>query len=146
MAFLDEVIALSRDKALIDPDRISLAGGSNGAMMALRYGCERSETVASVAVVSGPLVARCTPKRPVPVLVLHGAKDTVIPLKGGRNARLGVTFPPVGASLEPFRRAGGEVKLQVVPRAGHQWMTRAKHGVDATRTLWTWMRDRPRVS
>jgi polyhydroxybutyrate depolymerase len=145
VAFLDEVIALARTRTLIDPNRIALTGGSNGAMMALRYACERPEVVASVAVVAGPLVAPCSPKLPVPVLVLHGAKDKVVPLKGGKNAKLGVTFPPVGPSLEPFRKAGSEVQLQVVPRAGHDWMTRSAHGIDATRAIWSWMRDRPRL-
>lgn len=145
VAYLDEVIALARTRALIDPARIALTGGSNGAMMALRYACERPEVVASVAVVAGPLVAPCTPRLPVPVLVLHGAQDRVVPLNGGRNPKLGVTFPPVGPSLEPFRQAGGEVQLQVVPRAGHDWMTRGRHGVDATRAAWAWMRDHPRV-
>lgn len=145
LAFLDEVIALSRTRALIDPTRISLTGGSNGAMMALRYACERPEVVASVAVVAGPLVAPCAPELPVPVLVLHGARDRVVPLQGGRNPKLGVTFPPVAASLEPFRQAGGEVQVQVVPRAGHEWMTRARHGVEASRVLWAWMRDHPRL-
>jgi polyhydroxybutyrate depolymerase len=145
IAFLDEVIALSRTRTLIDPNRVALTGGSNGAMMALRYACERPEVVASVAVVAGPLVAPCAPELPVPVLVLHGAKDKVVPLNGGFNQKLGVTFPPIGPSLEPFRKAGGEVQLQVVPRAGHDWMTRSAHGIDATRAIWSWMRDRPRL-
>lgn len=145
VAFLDEVLSLVRTQAVIDTDRISLTGGSNGAMMALRYACERPDVVASVAVVSGPLIAKCPLAQPVPVLVLHGARDTVVPLKGGRNAFLGVTFPPVDRSLEPFRRAKGEVRLQVVPRAGHDWMTREKHGVDATLAAWLWMRDHPRA-
>ena len=145
VAFLDEVIALTRTKTLVDPNRIALTGGSNGAMMALRYACERPEVVASVAVVAGPLVAPCAPELPVPVLVLHGARDRVVPLNGGVNPKLRVNFPPVGASLEPFREAGSEVQLQVVPRAGHDWMTRSAHGIDATRAIWSWMRDRPRV-
>jgi polyhydroxybutyrate depolymerase len=145
VSFLDEVIALARTRSVIDPNRIALTGGSNGAMMALRYACERPEVVASVAVVSGPVVTPCAPELPVPVLVLHGAKDRVVPLNGGRNPKLGVTFPPLGPSLEPFRKVGSEVQLQIVPRAGHEWMTRNRHGIDATRAIWSWMRDRPRV-
>jgi polyhydroxybutyrate depolymerase len=145
VAFLDEVIAVVGTRTLIDPNRIAFTGGSNGAMMALRYACERPQVVASAAVVAGPLVAPCAPSMPVPVLVLHGAKDEVVPLYGGKNPRLGVTFPALGPSLEPFRKAGGEVQLQVVPRAGHEWMTRGRHGIDATRAIWSWMRDRPRV-
>src|SRR3546814_19080861 len=74
-----------------------------------------------------------------PLFRSHGALDTVVPLRGGRNAFLGVTFPPVDRSLEPFRKAKGEVRLQVVPRAGHDWMTREKHGVDATLAAWIWI-------
>lgn len=145
LAFLDEVLTIVGTRALVDPDRIYVTGGSNGAMMALRYACERPTVVAAVAVVAGPLIAPCTPKEPVPVLVLHGAKDTIVPLKGGRNRFLGVTFPPVDRSLDPFRKAGSKVRLQVVPRAGHDWMTRERHGVEATDAIWAWMRDHPRV-
>lgn len=143
VAFLDEVIAQTRSRVAIDPLRISITGGSNGGMMAVRYACERAGSVAAVAVVAGPLVADCTPARPVPVLVLHGADDGVIPLAGGDNAKLDVRFPPVEASLEPFRRAGGDVRVQVVPGAGHIWMTQELHGVDATRVIWAWLRDHP---
>jgi poly(3-hydroxybutyrate) depolymerase len=145
VAFLDEVLTLVQARVPVDRARVHVTGGSNGAMMALRYACERPSSVASVAVVSGPLVAPCIPTQPVSVLVLHGAKDRVVPLKGGRNAFLDVTFPPVEASLAPFRQAGGDVRLQVVPRAGHEWMTRDRHGIDATRALWAWMRDHPRT-
>jgi polyhydroxybutyrate depolymerase len=145
LAFLDDVLLLAQRRALIDPDRIAFTGGSNGAMMALRYACERADVVASVAVVAGPVVAPCAPGRAIPVLVLHGAQDTVVPLNGGRNAALGVTFPPVGRSLEPFREAGGEVQLRVVPRAGHDWMVRSRHGIDASSAIWAWVRDHPRA-
>ncbi len=143
VAFLDQVIALARKKASIDPGRISLTGDSNGAMMALRYACERADVVAAVAVVGGPLVAPCAPARPVAVLALLGAQDTVVPLAGGRNDNLDVTFPPLDASLQPFRDAGGAVELQVVAGTGHTWMTGDLHGVDATRTVWEWLRDHP---
>ena len=145
VGYLDEVLRIVRARVPIDPARISFTGGSNGAMMALRYACERPSVVASVAVVAGPFVATCTPSEPVAVLVIHGAKDRVVPLNGGTNAKLRTTFPPVDRSLEPFRKAGGEVRLAVVPRAAHEWMTRDKHGVDATGTVWAWMRDRPRA-
>lgn len=143
IAFLDEVQAIARTRARIDPDRVYLTGSSNGAMMALRYACERADQIAAVAVVSGPLVAPCSPARAVPVLVLHGAKDKVVPLDGGPNPRLDVTFPAVERSLQPFRTAGGDGRVQVVPSAGHEWMTRDKHGVDASRAVWDWLRDHP---
>ena len=145
VAFLDEVLASIAARVPIDPDRIAMVGGSNGAMMALRYACERPGVLASVGMVSGGYVATCTPRSPVAVLALHGANDTVIPLTGGRNALLGVTFPALDRALEPFRRAGGEVVLQVVAASGHEWMTLDRNGVDASRALWDFIRDHPRL-
>ena len=145
VAFLDEVIALVRTKAVIDPSRIGLTGFSNGAMMALRYACERADVVASVAVVAGPLVAPCELSDPVAVLAVHGGKDGVVPLNGGPNEGLDVTFPAIDPSLEPFRAAGGEVRLAVLPEVGHEWMTRARTGVDASGAVWAWIRDHPRA-
>ncbi len=146
VAYLDEVLTLVQQRVLVDPNRISITGGSNGAMMALRYACARPLVVSAVAVVAGVYVAPCTPKRATPVLELHGARDNVIPLLGGYNKPLKVTFPPVSASLEPFRKAGSDVKIVIVPGAGHTWMTRDAHGVDATEQVWDWLRDHPLLS
>ena len=145
VAFLDEVIRSARERAEVDPDRIALTGSSNGAMMALRYACERTGDVASVVSVAGALVAPCAPSDEVAVLALHGGKDAVVPLAGGRNTQLDVVFPPVDASLQPLRAAGGDVELSVVASAGHGWQTEATGGVDTTQVLWDWVRDHPKV-
>lgn len=137
VAFLDEVIALARERATIDVDRIAVTGSSNGGMMALRYACERSAVIATAAVLAGPLMAPCAPENGVSVLVLHGdAKDGVVPLDGGFYDPTDVTFPPVSASLEPFRSTGSDVDLRVLPDAGHGWMTLEEHGLDATQAVW----------
>lgn len=145
VAFLDEVIALAQQRADVDADRIAVTGSSNGGMMALRYACERSTTVATAAVVAGPLMAPCAPTDGVSVLVLHGGRDGVVPPGGGRYAPLGVVFPDIGASLEPFRASGSDVDLRVLPEAGHGWMTLDEHGLDATQAVWEWVRDHPRT-
>lgn len=146
VAYLDEVLRVVRERVPVDPTRIGITGGSNGAMMALRYACERPAQVTAVAVVSGPYVGSCTPRLPVPVLVLHGARDGAVPLGGGPNTALRTSFPPVDRSLDPFRATGAEVRLQVVPTAAHEWMGQERHGVDATRAIWDWVRDHPRTA
>lgn len=145
VAFLDEVIALAQQRAPVDPDRIAVTGSSNGGMMALRYACERSDTIATAAVVAGPLMAPCAPSNGVSVLVLHGEQDGVVPPGGGPYEPLDVVFPDIGASLEPFRATGSDVDLQVVAGAGHGWMTLEEHGLDATQAVWQWVRDHPRM-
>ncbi|MCW2779542.1 MAG: hypothetical protein JWN17_3267 [Frankiales bacterium] len=139
VAYLDAVVATVRARALVDPSRIAVSGFSNGAMMALRYACERADVVSAVAVVAGTVVAPCRPSRPVAVLDLHGAADRTVPVLGGTNAQLHADFPPVSASLQPFRDAGGEVRVVVVPREGHHWLTGASGAV------WDWVRDHPRT-
>ncbi len=145
VAYLDEVLASIARRVPVDPDRVAIVGGSNGGMMALRYACERPLVIASVAIVSGVNVSACTPTAPIAVLALHGARDNVVPLRGGPNAALRTAFPDVSRSLDPFRRAGGDVQLRIVASAGHTWMTRDAHGVDATRALWDFIRDHPRL-
>lgn len=145
VAFLDEVIALAQQRAPVDPDRIAVTGSSNGGMMALRYACERSDTIATAAVVAGPLMAPCSPSNGVSVLVLHGDRDGVVPPGGGPYGPLNVVFPDISASLEPFRSTGSDVDLQVVAGAGHGWMTVEEHGLDATQAVWEWVRDHPRT-
>lgn len=146
VAFLDEVVALARERTDVDPQRIAVVGASNGGMMALRYACERPHLLASVVAVASPLIAPCTRAGATPVLALHGGADAEVPLAGGLNPRLRVTFPPVEQSLEPFRASGAEVEVRVVPAVGHTWMDRTKHGFDASGAAWAWVRDHPRVS
>ncbi|HET6331368.1 MAG TPA: hypothetical protein VFF76_11330 [Holophagaceae bacterium] len=86
--FLRALIALVLDEASVDPDRIHLAGLSNGGRMAYRMVLEAADLFASMAVVaggwdgSGPV-----PTRPVSTLIFHGAADRHIPYEGGLGAK-----------------------------------------------------------
>lgn len=77
----------------IDPDRIYVAGMSNGAMFAHRVGCELSDIVAAIAPVAGTMPevtsADCLPPRPQAVVLFHGTKDAFVPYKGGATRRNG---------------------------------------------------------
>src|SRR5262249_11165521 len=80
----------------IDPKRIYLAGMSNGAHMAYRMAAERSERIAAIACVAGPMAIE--PRRPVrgmPVLHIHGTEDEFAPYGGGKGSRSG--FAPLRA-------------------------------------------------
>ncbi|MEU5691758.1 PHB depolymerase family esterase [Actinosynnema sp. NPDC020468] len=81
---LDEVLA----GYPVDPTRVFVTGMSNGAMMAYRLGCERSDRIAAIAPVSGALnVDPCTPTRPLSVLAIHGTADEAVPYQGGTPIR-----------------------------------------------------------
>jgi polyhydroxybutyrate depolymerase len=71
----------------IDPARRFATGISNGGFMSLRLACEASDLFAAVAAVSATmpqeLGARCRPGKPVPVLVVNGTADPMVPYVGG---------------------------------------------------------------
>ncbi|MCW2606647.1 MAG: polyhydroxybutyrate depolymerase, partial [Frankiales bacterium] len=129
VAYLDDVVLETARRVRLDERRIGVSGFSNGAMMALRYACERADVVASVAVVAGTLVSPCAPSAPVDVLDLHGTADRTVPLDGGRNERLSADFPAVRGALVPFTRAGGEAQVRPQPGEGHHWVTGASTAV-----------------
>jgi polyhydroxybutyrate depolymerase len=86
-----------------DPTRIYLAGFSNGGMFAYRAACELGESIAGIAVVAGALtvdtVHSCPSATPVPLVVVHGTDDTIVPFSGGPLSA------PVQAGMEQVRFA-----------------------------------------
>ena len=70
-----------------DRRRIYVTGFSNGAMLAYRLGCELADRIAAIAPVSGALdVPSCQPTRPLPVYVVHGDADPIVPYRGGASS------------------------------------------------------------
>ncbi len=84
----------------IDAARTYAAGFSNGAMMAERLACEASDHFAAVAAVSGSLSVAyadaAPPGAPLPIMLIHGTDDSVIPYEGGYvigSTFMGVVIP-----------------------------------------------------
>ena len=79
----------------VDPNRIYIAGFSNGGMLALRLACEMPLPIRGVAAVAASLPveleSRCSvrpglsplPEAPVRLLLIHGTQDPVVPFQGG---------------------------------------------------------------
>jgi polyhydroxybutyrate depolymerase len=69
--------------ANVDTRRVYATGMSTGGMMAYRLAAELSDRIAAIAPVGGTLaLAKCSPKRPVPVLHFHGTADRFVPFDG----------------------------------------------------------------
>ena len=71
----------------IDSTRIYSCGISNGGMMSFRLGCELNNKIAAIAPVaismSEVLYNSCVPSRPVPVMIIFGDDDPLVPFEGG---------------------------------------------------------------
>jgi polyhydroxybutyrate depolymerase len=83
---IDQLVA----EGSVDPRRIFVTGGSNGGMMTQRLVCELADRIAGaaafVAWLPAPLEQRCRPERPIPLLLMGGTADRLMPFAGGRVA------------------------------------------------------------
>jgi polyhydroxybutyrate depolymerase len=99
IALIDHVQA----RLPVDPRRIYVVGMSNGAAMAGRLAVEHAERLAAIAQVAGTASAEVAAGQfhgaPLPVLQVHGSRDSIAPYQGGRATG-------IGARILIRRRAG----------------------------------------
>jgi polyhydroxybutyrate depolymerase len=154
LTFVDSVIArVSRDHG-VDSTRVYVTGHSLGSYMAQVLACKRSSIVAAAAAVEGHmnhrLAAACPdPREPVPMLIVSGLDDTVMPWDGATYpnvtifsadstasfwaTRNGCTTPPEdevidrsplpGVTVRTFAQcaASAEVQRWGIDGLGHVW-------------------------
>jgi polyhydroxybutyrate depolymerase len=96
-----------------DPKRIYVTGLSNGGAMTMTMVCKRADLFAAAASVIINLTDEsanaCHPSRPVPMLMMNGTADPLIPFEGGRgSSRFAVPgFWSTAQTLDFWRRANG---------------------------------------
>jgi polyhydroxybutyrate depolymerase len=86
VAYLSAVVDHVRSLHAVDPQRIYLAGHSNGGFMSYRLACDRADLFAAVVSLAGATFGDpddCTPSEPVSVAQVHGTLDEVIAYDGG---------------------------------------------------------------
>ena len=85
--FISELIDHLVRENRVDPKRIYVTGVSNGGMMALRLGCEISSKLAAIAPVIANmpknLIDTCQPDATLPILLMNGTDDPLVPYGGG---------------------------------------------------------------
>ncbi|MGH8446414.1 MAG: alpha/beta hydrolase family esterase, partial [Solimonas sp.] len=88
VGFLADVVKVMTTTFKGDASRVYASGFSSGAFMAERFGCERSDLVAAVAVIAGTLTGglsrSCAPAKPRPIMLVNGTDDPLVPYGGGR--------------------------------------------------------------
>jgi len=87
VAFISELIDLFVAQHRADPSRVYLMGMSNGGFMTLTAACALSDKVAAAVSVTGlvstALAKTCRPARPIPVALVLGDADPLVPYRGG---------------------------------------------------------------
>lgn len=145
VGFTRDMISKLNAEYCVDPKRVFSTGLSNGGFFSYTLACEMADTIAAIAPVAGVLgvePAACSPKRPVPVLHIHGTSDIVVPYAGGGISN----FRSVAVTIDAFKAknacAAGDgkvvytkndvsctkwdgctadVELCTVTGGGHQW-------------------------
>jgi polyhydroxybutyrate depolymerase len=177
-AFVRAVVADVARRVRVDPRRVYAAGVSNGARMAERAACDMSDLFAAIATVAGVYpagdagVCRGRAAEPVPVLAIHGLRDTLAPFDGrgaptprrAVPAWVGAWVAHNGCARAPAviegpavsTRAwggcaqGADVVLDVVRTVGHGWPgdpsdpeVRASP-LDASGAIWAFFETHPK--
>ena len=87
VGFIAALIDAMKNDYAIDPGRVYVSGASNGGMMTIRLACESADKITAIAPVISAmpenLAAQCAPSRPIPVLMINGTEDPMVPWEGG---------------------------------------------------------------
>jgi polyhydroxybutyrate depolymerase len=97
VAFLKMIVADLVRRRISDPKRIHISGASNGGFMALRMICVDAEMFAALGLlISGMpdvVAAACNATKAIPVLMVKGTADAIVPHAGGLVANVLPVWP-----------------------------------------------------
>jgi polyhydroxybutyrate depolymerase len=89
VAFIARLVEEFVADGTADPKRVYITGISNGGAMTMTLVCARAHLFAAAASVimnlTDEATDRCHPSRPVPMLMMNGTADPLIPYEGGRG-------------------------------------------------------------
>lgn len=92
VGFITELTYWAESRFESNPSRVYATGSTNGGQMAYRLAIERPDRFAAIAAfianLPEPVDSVCkTPTTPMPVLIVNGTADAIIPFKGGSTDR-----------------------------------------------------------
>ena len=106
IAFFNQMLDQIGTKFSVDPSRIYAAGLSEGGFMSLRVGCALSDRISAVAALGAamPKTMICVPTRPVPLVMINGTSDPVVPYGGGTEHNLSLATISVEDSAKAWAK------------------------------------------
>ena len=106
VAFFTQMLDQLPTKFSVDTSRIYAVGLSEGGFMSLRLGCALGDRIAAVAAVGAamPKTMICLPPRPVPLVMINGTSDPVVPYGGGTEHNLSLATVSVEDSAKAWAK------------------------------------------
>jgi len=90
VAFITKLVEKYVGEGIADPKRVYVTGLSNGGAMTNTLICRRADLFAGAASVimnlTDEAAETCHPSRPVPMLIMNGTADPLVPYDGGHGA------------------------------------------------------------
>jgi polyhydroxybutyrate depolymerase len=87
VAFITALLDTLEQQYRIDTHRVYATGISNGGIFSFWLGCQLASRLAAIAPVAAMLATNdaptCHPAHPMPLLMIHGSDDPIIPAAGG---------------------------------------------------------------
>lgn len=87
VGFIKELVSTISDGMNINKGKVYAVGMSNGGMMAQRLACDATSTFAAVGDIAGAMPTDlkniCHPSGKIPVIIMHGTSDPIVPFNGG---------------------------------------------------------------
>ncbi len=106
VAFFNQMLDQLGTKFSVDSSRIYAAGLSEGGFMSLRLGCALGDRIAAIAAVGAamPKTMICLPQRPVPLVMINGTSDPIVPYGGGTEHNLSLPIVSVEDSAKAWAK------------------------------------------
>ena len=106
IAFFSQMLDQLGTKFSVDSSRIYAAGLSEGGFMSLRLGCALGDRIAAIAAVGAamPKTMICLPPRPVPLVMINGTSDPIVPYGGGTEHNLSLPTVSVEDSAKAWAK------------------------------------------
>jgi polyhydroxybutyrate depolymerase len=111
--FIHDLIGKFVARGIADRGKVFLVGIGTGGMIALRLACDETNVFAGMAVLGASMPAdletACKPAHPLPLMMIAGTADTVVPLHGGKASlpRGKMELLSVDATLGLFGKFAG---------------------------------------